>query len=137
VTSPDADAKSNDEATAETPLIPLNVPPDEMPERWLAPLDWFLRVLARLIVIAIGLVVLAGASFVLFKDDSSWVRDRILNGIRILSEDWKALTLILLPVFYLPMRRLIYRAKSFGADHPAAMQATNVPSAKGAPGSAG
>jgi hypothetical protein len=90
--------------------------PDEPPHWLLDLLDWLIRLIARFIVLGLGFAVLS-VGWVLYSGADE-TRYPGLSAIPRLAEHWPALALLVVPLFYLPVRRLIYRAKAFG-DHPA------------------
>jgi hypothetical protein len=68
-----------------------------------------------LIVLGLGLLVLRVGWLLAWGDDKA--REVALSSVERVEGHWQALLILLLPLFYLPIRRLIYRAKAFG-DHP-------------------
>lgn len=90
----------------------LSDTPDEPPNPLLDALDWVIRLIARLIVLGLGSAVLV-FGWALCTDTGE-APSPGLASVEKLAEHWPALALLMIPLFYLPARRLIYRARAFG-----------------------
>jgi hypothetical protein len=113
--SPDTTPQTNTPDAPQKAVRPsLSDTPDEPPNGLLDVLDWLIRLTARLIVLGLGFAVLR-VGWVLYSGSNETYRG--LTAIQKLAEHWPVFALLLIPLFYLPIRRLIYRAKAFG-DNP-------------------
>jgi hypothetical protein len=84
-----------------------------LPKSILSLLDWLVDVAERLVVLAIACVVFYTGWLALSGASSIWI-------LSVLSENWKALLLLLIPMFYRTIRSFIDRMEEgpFGTKAP-------------------
>jgi hypothetical protein len=70
-------------------------------------LDWFVSVLERLIVLAIGLAVLYAGYWLLFGGECSPQGSRLGTMLKTVNDNWKAMLLVAVPLFYRAARTFL------------------------------
>jgi hypothetical protein len=77
----------------------------------IAILDWVVGVVERLVVLAIAFVAFYVGWFALHGDKQK--SDALVQMLKALSDNWKGLLLLLIPLFYRTVRTFLERAKKF------------------------
>ena len=75
--------------------------------------DWLIKVLERAMVASTALLFVAGVLFLVFGNWSSVENTRAAQVLRLLDSNWRATLLLLVPLFYLPIRRFIEELDEF------------------------
>lgn len=89
----------------------------EVPHRFFTGIDLLLHLVARLNALAIGVLALFVGSVLVFGSEGSPFHYKMQGVLQSVGENWKATVLLVVPLFYLPVRRFLYKARSLGNMH--------------------
>jgi hypothetical protein len=90
-------------------------------------LNWVISIVESFIIFGIAFVIFYGGYLFVFGSDQNPQRQRMIALVAIASQNWKGFLLILIPLFYRPIRMFLEEVEeAFGMKRPLSGEAAKM-----------